>query len=93
MFWSLRTDRRGLRENLFNLIFSVVFYVLFNLKYLLVDLSHNTSKTLIIYQFAQTVQKHQEAVSFCKSLCISYVTAVFCIKRVLTNFAKITENT
>ena len=32
-------------------------------------------------------------VSLCKSLCISNVPAVFFVKRVLTNFAKFTENT
>ena len=57
MFWSLRTNRQGLPENFFNLIYNVTFYV-----------------------------------ALCESLCISNVPVVFFITRVLTNFAKFTEN-
>ena len=70
--------------------------LLFNLKYLLVHLTHNTFETLIIYQFPLATMhklfKSIKAVSFCKSLRIPHVPAVFCIKRVLTSFAKFTEN-
>ena len=50
MYWSLCTDRQGLPET-FLISFSIkLFMLLFNLKYLQVHLSHNTFKTLIIYQ-------------------------------------------
>ena len=82
MFWSLGTDRQGLPEKIFNLSFNVIFNVDL-IDYLPVFLCY----------CIQTIQKHQEAVSFYKSLCIPHVLMFSCIKCVPANFAKFKGNT
>ena len=94
MFQSLRTDDK-ISKKIF--LISQFFMLPYNLKYLLVHLSRNAFKTLIIFQFPfATGHKMFKALRdslLMQVFMYSPCPVVFCIKCALENLAKFIPNT